>query len=303
MKYVHLAGAILVAIVAAGVLAACSAQRYVDVPSENRSDRIDHIVIHLTGGGFGESMRVLTERTEIPVSAHYVVPERGDPSYPRRRLRVHRLVDEDERAWHAGDSHWRGATSLNARSIGIEIVNRSRCVALERTVGPDTPANQRCEFRGFDPEQIELIVALVRDILERYPRIDPEDIVGHADIAPTRRADPGPRFPWRLLHEHGIGAWYDEATVARYRARFEAAPPALSSVQRALAAYGYDVEASGRLDAPTQFALRAFQMHFRPSDWSGEPDLETAAILYALVEKYRPRSLAALETPLGADGR
>lgn len=274
-------------------LTACSAQRHVDAPSSNWSSRVDHVVLHFTGERFSDALRLLTERTERPVSAHYLVPEGGDITYPRRRLRVHRLVDEGQRAWHAGDSYWRGVTALNARSIGIEVVNRSRCVVVEQ--GPSTPANQRCEFHDFDPEQIALVIALLKDILERYPRIDPVDVVGHADIAPDRRADPGPTFPWRTLYEHGIGAWYDEAMVARYRARFEAAPPRLVLLQRALEAYGYGVEATGALDSQTQFALRAFQMHFRPSDWSGQPDLETAAILFALLEKYRPTALVRLE--------
>lgn len=276
------------------VLAACSTQRYVDALSTNQSSRPDHIVIHFTGESFAEAMRLLTERTAIPVSAHYVIPEHGDSTYPRRRLRIHRLVDEERRAWHAGDSQWHGVESLNARSVGIELVNRSRCADIDADTEPRTPANQQCVFRDFDPEQIELVVALVKDILERHPRIDPVDIVGHADIAPERRADPGPRFPWRRLYEHGIGAWYDDAAVERYRVLFEAAPPSLVTLQRALEAYGYDVERTGELDPQTQYALRAFQMHFRPTDWSGQPDVETAAILFALVEKYRSSSLPTL---------
>lgn len=284
------------AIAATIVSVACSTQRAIDSPSVNRSSRVDHIVIHFTGEPFAEAMRLLTERTEIPVSAHYLVPEHGDPSYSRRRLRVHRLVDESERAWHAGDSHWRGVEALNARSIGIELVNRSRCIDMTPRHVPSTPSSQRCAFEPFDPEQVALVIALLKDLLARYPRIDPEDIVGHADIAPERRADPGPLFPWQVLHAHGIGAWYDDATMVAYRRQFESRPPSLLRLQRALRAYGYGVEDTGVLDAQTGFALRAFQMHFRPSDWSGRPDAETAAILYALLEKYRPTELAALET-------
>ena len=279
-------------------LTACSAQRYVDMSSANQGSRVDHIVIHFTGERFGDALRLLTERTAIPVSAHYLVPERGDPTYPRRRLRVHRLVDEQRSAWHAGESHWHGVDALNARSIGIEIVNPSRCIDIDPGLEPSTPANQRCVFHDFDPEQLELVVALVHDILERYPRIDPVDVVGHADIAPARRADPGPHFPWRLLYERGIGAWYDDATVAKYRRRFEAQPPSLALLQRALRIYGYEVAESGVNDPQTQFVLRAFQMHFRPSNWSGQPDPETAAILFTLIEKYRPSSLAALQAPV-----
>ncbi len=276
------------------MLVACSRLDVVDVPAEVQSERVDHLVIHFTGEDFAESLRLLSERTAVPVSAHYLVPAPNDPTYPRRQLQVHRLVHEDFRAWHAGTSYWAEATELNARSIGVEIVNESRCTDVVRNLEPNTPENQRCEFREFAPEQIELVIALALDVLERNPGIDPEDVVGHGDIAPDRRIDPGPTFPWRLLYERGIGAWPDDATVASYRARFAAAPPDIALVQRALAAYGYRVEATGTNDPQTRFALRAFQTHFRPADWSGRPDVETIAILYALLEKYRPNDLADL---------
>jgi N-acetylmuramoyl-L-alanine amidase len=300
---VRLGARLLFAAWAVPPLAACSSLPIVDAPAEIASGRVDHLVLHFTSLGFAESMRLLTERSGTPVSVHYLVPESGDPTYPRRRLRVYRLVDEGSSAWHAGDSAWRGVTSLNARSIGIEIVNRSRCVEIDPGLEPKTPANERCTFEDYDPAQIELVVELARRILERHPGIDPEDVVGHADIAPARRADPGPRFPWRALHEEGIGAWFDVETVAEYRVRFEAEPPSLALLQRALAAYGYAVEPTGIDDAQTRFALRAFQMHFRPADWSGRPDAETAAILFALIEKYRPRALGEFArysaTPIG----
>ena len=273
------------------LLPACGPLRIVDVPAETQSERIDHLVIHFTGETFAESMRLLTQRTNIPVSAHYVVPAPDDPTYTRRALRVHRLVDEAQRAWHAGRSYWAGSTSLNARSIGIEIVNTSGCTRIDPDTAPDSPANQRCEFHAFAPEQIELVIALALDILERNPNIDPEDVVGHGDIAPDRRIDPGPTFPWRALYEHGIGAWPDDDRVLAYRTRFEAAVPNAQLLQRALGAYGYDVEETGEIDSQTQFVLRAFQAHFRPSNWSGQPDPETAAVLFALIEKYRPDAL------------
>ena len=274
-------------------LLACTPARFVDVDSETQSSRIDHLVMHFTSADFAESMRMLTERTERPVSAHYLVPENGDPTYPRRRLRVYRLVDEERRAWHAGQSHWRGDEGLNVSSIGIEIVNRSGCAAVAPGNESGTPED-RCEFHDFDPDQIDLLIELALDILRRHPGIDPVDIVGHADIAPDRRLDPGPKFPWRRLHEHGIGAWYDDDTVERYRQRFDAEPPALALLQRGLKAYGYDVDDTGAHDVRTRAALRAFQMHFRPSDWTGQPDVGTAAILFALLDKYQPQALSAL---------
>ncbi len=275
-------------------LTGCGSLRFVDVPAEIQTERIDHLVIHFTGENFAESMRLLSERTEAPVSVHYVVPESDDTSYSRQQLRVHRLVDEERRAWHAGQSYWRGVTSLNARSIGVEIVNTSQCEVVDASIRESTPENQRCEFLDYDPEQLELVVDLVLDILARHPGIDPEDIVGHADVAPARRVDPGPKFPWRDFYELGIGAWPDADTVARYVHRFETNPPDIGLVQRALASYGYEVEPTGLLDSQTRFALRAFQMHFRPVDYAGTPDNETAAIIFALIEKYRPRALNEL---------
>ncbi|MCY3940179.1 MAG: N-acetylmuramoyl-L-alanine amidase [Gammaproteobacteria bacterium] len=277
-------------------LLACSPLRFVDVESENQSSRIEHLVMHFTSVDFARSMRMLTERTQRPVSAHYLVPENGDPTYPHRRLSVYRLVDEEHRAWHAGQSHWNGDDALNASSIGIEIVNRSACSPVPLGNEP-APPEDRCEFHDFDAEQIDLVIELVLDILERHPRIDPVDIVGHSDIAPDRRLDPGPTFPWRRLYEHGIGAWYDDDTVNRYRERFEGRPPTLTLLQRALKSYGYDVNETGEHDPQTRAALVAFQMHFRASDWSGQPDAETAAILFALLEKYRPRALSPLLEP------
>lgn len=285
--------AVVISVLASCALAACGPLRYVDVDSANQSSRIDHLVIHFTTADFAESLRLLTERTERPVSVHYLVPENGDPTYPRQQLRVYRLVDEEQRAWHAGQSHWHGDNALNGTSIGIEIVNRSSCIAVAPGAEPGEPAD-RCEFLDFDAEQIDLVIELALDILRRNPGIDPVDIVGHSDIAPDRRLDPGPTFPWRRLYEHGIGAWYDDDTVNRYRERFQAEPPPLALLQRGLNAYGYDVEETGEHDARTRDALRAFQMHFRPSDWSGQPDTETAAILFALLEKYRPRELTGL---------
>jgi N-acetyl-anhydromuramyl-L-alanine amidase AmpD len=276
-------------------LTACGPLRIIDRPSAVQSGRVDHLVIHFTGESFAESMRLLTERTGMPVSAHYLVPAPDDPTYTERSLRIYRLVDEERRAWHAGESYWDSATELNARSIGIEIVNESRCVDIDPDLEPGTPQNQRCEFRDYAPEQIEMMIALARDILERNPDIDPENVVGHADVAPDRRLDPGPTFPWRTLYEYGIGAWYDDAAVARYRAGFEAQPPDVALLQRALAAYGYRIEPTGELDPPTAFVLRAFQMHFRPTDWSGNPDAETAAILFALIERYRPSALRVIQ--------
>ena len=273
--------------------AACSSLPMVDVPSANQSSRINYLVLHFTSEHFAESMRLLTQATDRPVSVHYLVPEPGDETYDRENLVVHRLVHEPRRARHAGQSYWAASQSLNNSSIGIEIVNRSTCEPIDADAEP-TPENQVCNFLEFPEEQIDLVIRLAQDILERNPDIEPIDVVGHGDIAPDRRLDPGPKFPWQRLYENGIGVWYDAQTVARYREAFDGALPDLATMQRALAAFGYRIEDSGVNDLQTRFVVRAFQMRFRPANWSGGIDAETAAILFALLEKYRPEALEEL---------
>jgi len=223
-----------------------------------------------------------------------VVPEPGDATYPYPTLRIFRLVPEARRAWHAGRSYWGGTTSLNNSSIGIEIVNRSACVVDDADIEEPAPEDQRCTFLPFPDEQVDLVIRLARDILGRRPDIDPVNVVGHGDIATTRRVDPGPAFPWKRLYDNGIGAWPDAETVDRYRQRFETDPPALAFYQAALGAWGYDLETTGKDDIRTRYVIRAFQMHFRPSGYDGRMDAETGAILLALLEKYRPDALADL---------
>lgn len=283
-----------------GLLAACSDLPVVDLPSENQSDRIDYIVIHFTSEDFAESVRLLTTRTDNPVSSHYLLPLVGDPTYLRKYPEIFRLVPENRRAWHAGRSNWAGEENLNDRSIGIEIVNLSRCVA-----GPDEdyfyPIETICNFKPFPEAQIEQLMGLLADLLDRYPGIDPVDVIGHSDIAPNRKYDPGPLFPWKKLYDAGIGAWPDEDSVRHWRSQFEGDVPSVGTVQQALSGYGYAVEETGEEDRQTREALRAFQMHFVPSRVTGSRDAETAATLFALLEKYRPEALAELRRSETAD--
>ena len=275
-------------------LASCSSIPMVDDAARYQNSRINHLVIHFTSEHFERSLALLTGRAESRVSSHYLVPEPGDATYPRSTLRVYRLVDEERRAWHAGRSYWDGTTSLNDSSIGIEIVNRSACVVDDPDIEDPTPEDQRCTFLPFADEQIELVIRLAKDILRRNPDIDPENVIGHADVAVTRRVDPGPLFPWKHLYDNGIGAWPDEESVERHRRRFETAPPSLARYQAALSAWGYDIDGTGEHDVATRFVVRAFQMHFRPANHSGEMDAESGAILFALLEKYRPDAYAEL---------
>ena len=268
-------------------MAGCSNVIYIE--SANQNSRVDYVVIHATSANFSESVRLLTTRTGYPVSAHYLIPDENDPTYGHRRLRLHQFVKESRRAWHAGVSYWAGDTGLNARSIGIEIVNEFSCVSDTSAVEDSGPDALVCDFPPFSEAQIEMLIELLRGIQQRHPRIGPLDFVAHSDIAVPhrRRSDPGPLFPWRRLYDEGIGAWYDEETRLRYMAQFENQLPAVERLQAALLRLGYLVEPTGELDHQTRFAVRAFQMRFRPSDYGGEPDVETAAILWSLIDKYR----------------
>lgn len=238
--------------------------------SPSHNSRIRHLVIHYTDIDEAASLAVLTGPH---VSAHYVLPlpartHHGEPL-------VYQLVDEERRAWHAGASAWKERTNINDTSVGIEIVN----------TGPNRP---------YPEAQIEALIALSRDIIERH-NIHPTNVVAHSDIAPTRKIDPGPHFPWRELHEAGIGVWPQAQTVARWQARFEAEAVPLATLQEALRAWGYQLEVTGELNRETRAVLRAFQMRFRPANYHGKPDAQSAAILWALLETYQPRELERLE--------
>ena len=272
-------------------LASCSSTGIVDAPSRNQNGRVNHLVLHFTTANFADSLSILTTPSVNPVSAHYLIPEPGDASYPEKRLRVFKLVDENRRAWHAGLSYWGGETALNDTSIGIEIVNRSYCVESTDFGSPDADLVRPCFYPDYSPAQISLLIDLAINILRRHPEIDPVNVVGHADVAPARKVDPGPRFPWQALHRAGIGAWFDDDSFLRYRQEFLTGMPDVATVQSALSAYGYNIEQTGVLDAQTRFVLRAFQMHFRPSGVTMDIDVETVAALFALLEKYRLNEL------------
>lgn len=261
-------------------------------PSANYNSRVSIIVIHHTTANFSDSLRILTKPSSNSVSSHYLIPEPDDDSYGKSKIRTYELVPESERAWHAGSSYWGGKTGLNDQSIGIELVNQTWCHRTTALADNNTGAPERlCFYPDFADRQIELLVDLLEDIVERHPDIKATNIIGHADIAPDRKIDPGPRFPWQRLAVLGFGAWFDDETVIRFWEQFRVQPLPISNVQRALKAYGYGIDISGENDQQTQNVLRAFQMHFRPMEVSSAPDLNTVATLYALIEKYYPEQL------------
>lgn len=269
----------------------------VTVESANQDSRVNIIVLHHTSEDFQGSLSILTKNSKYPVSSHYLVPEPMDPTYEGKKLEVYQLVDEGQRAWHAGSSYWQGQTKLNNVSVGIEIVNETYCHRAENMAQADTadwPSETICFFPDYPETQMALVIDLVRGILSRHPEVKPTHVVGHSDIAPQRKIDPGPRFPWERLHELGIGAWYDDATVVRYWEQFNVQMPSVLQMQEALQVYGYKIDLSGELDEQTRNVLRAFQHHFLPYRVSREFTVETAAVLYALIEKYYPSDLQAV---------
>jgi N-acetylmuramoyl-L-alanine amidase len=232
--------------------------------SVNQDSRVLFLVLHYTVADLQRSIKVLTE-TPHEVSAHYLLSDESPPL-------IYRLVPEERRAWHAGPSWWRGSAMLNAGSIGIEIVHPGFRLRPDGTR----------EYLPFPPAQIDALIPLVKDIVARHG-IRPERIVGHSDIAPQHKEDPGPTFPWKRLADEGLIAWPDAQRVAAQRALYEQQLPDVVWFQQMLARHGFAPLTGGVLDEATRRELSAFQMRYRPADYSGTPDAETAAILHVLV--------------------
>jgi N-acetylmuramoyl-L-alanine amidase len=234
--------------------------------AKGQSSRARFLVLHYTVGDRDSSLKTLTE---AQVSAHYMVTDDPKPV-------IYNLVDEKNAAWHAGNSSWKNYTQLNNSSIGIEIVNSG---------WKDTP-NGRV-YAPFPQSQIDAIIPLVRDIVTRH-HITPENVLGHSDIAPLRKQDPGPMFPWKQLAEAGLVAWPDATRVAVVTPVFQAQLPDVAWYQKKLASWGYGLVQSGVLDEQTRAVLSAFQMKYRPANIDGMPDVETAALLEALTNPTGP---------------
>lgn len=252
----------LLAIAVASLLAACGTPMRQPIDrshvSENHDSRVQFLILHYTVLDFDRSLKVLT--TGGKVSAHYLV--RDQPA------RTYQLVDENRRAWHAGVSHWAGATNLNAASIGIEIVNPGFT---------DTPLGRI--YAPFPDAQIDEVVALSKEIVARHG-IRSDRILGHADIAPGRKQDPGPQFPWKRLADAGLIPWPDAVQVQVRKAIYDLGPlPDMPWFQQRLAQIGYQTPQTGVLDTATRDVLSTFQMKYRPGNILGEPDAETAALL------------------------
>lgn len=233
--------------------------------------RIQFLIFHYTAENDEDSVGILTGNN---VSAHYLIRQKLDQILDMPV--VLQFVPESQRAWHAGASFWSGRKNLNDTSIGIEIVNP----------GYHKSGNEK-SWVPYSDEQIDLLISLSRDIIQRYG-IKSINVLGHSDVSSQRKIDPGPLFPWKKLAEAGIGAWPQAQRVEYYLAvRQSEASIDIAELQTNLSRYGYKVPANGILDDETRRVIKAFQMHFRPDNYSGVPDAQTLAILDALLEGYR----------------
>jgi N-acetylmuramoyl-L-alanine amidase len=238
------------------------------VPSPNHDERKqppDMIVLHYTGMATGEAALQRLCTAESKVSSHYVVFEDG---------RIVQCVPEERRAWHAGVASWAGETDINSCSIGIEIVN---------------PGHE-FGYRDFPLRQVAAVISLCKSIMTRRGPLSAERILGHSDVAPSRKQDPGEKFPWGLLSDSGIGHWVRPAALDFAGTTLkpgEQGEP-VARLQRTLASYGYGIEKTGLYNEATRDVVAAFQRHFRPARVDGIADPSTLLTLRALMETRPP---------------
>jgi N-acetylmuramoyl-L-alanine amidase len=236
------------------------------VPSPTHDERkdgrqADIILLHYTGMQSAQEALDRLCSPESKVSSHYFVFEDG---------RIVQMVQEARRAWHAGVSHWGGETDINSSSIGIEIANPGHDFGY-----PD-----------FPPRQIAAVTALCRGIIARRG-IKPERVLAHSDVAPSRKRDPGEKFPWRLLADSGVGEWVTPSPLSDQGPDFALGEEsdAVRGLQIALADFGYGVAATGLFDEATRDVVTAFQRHFRPEKIDGVADGSTQRTLHKLLQQ------------------
>ena len=250
--------------------------KIIQSPSPNFNDRkapVDMLVLHYTGMETGQAALERMLDAEAEVSAHYMIWEDGQ---------VNQLVDEDKRAWHAGVGSWQGDTDLNSCSVGIEIVNGGHNVPLADGSLPPYP-----------DAQIKAVIELSKAIIGRH-KIPQARIVGHSDIAPARKEDPGEHFPWKQLAEAGLGLWPTQAEDAPSNLHLigrglgvgnTGAP--VERLQQMLARIGYGLEPSGIYDEETQACVLAFQRRWLQAQLTGQTDLETLRRIMAVEQGFR----------------
>jgi N-acetylmuramoyl-L-alanine amidase len=218
------------------------------------------LLLHYTGLKTAAKAIEVLSRVDCKVSCHYVIDEAG---------RITQMVAERDRAWHAGVASWAGETDINSASIGIEIHNPGHVLG----------------YADFPPEQMAAVRDLALDIIARHD-IRPERVLGHSDVAPMRKIDPGEKFHWGWLARCGVGHWVEPAAPGdggETHAQGDRGAQ-IAAVQAMLRAYGYGIEASGEFDELTRFVVTAFQRHFRPARVDGCIDRSTVITLERLIE-------------------
>src|ERR1700742_1845067 len=246
------------------------------IPSANYGDRNkarqpDMIVLHYTGmpDVEGAITRLCTAGTDV--SAHYIVLEDG---------RIIQCVPEAKRAWHAGAASWAGEEDINSCSIGVEIVNR----------GHDWG------YPEFPLRQIAAVIALCRGIMLRR-NVPSHRVLAHSDVAPSRKKDPGEKFPWHSMANSGVGHWVQPAPIIRSEGlKLGAISDAVRDLQLALVRYGYGVPVTGKYDTTTMEVVTAFQRHFRPQRVDGVADHSTLVTLQTLLASLPAEAVAAATT-------
>lgn len=232
-----------------------------EAPSPNHDSRhgqpVDMLVMHYTDMLSCDAALARLCDVEAKVSAHYVIDETGE---------VFCLVPESERAWHAGESHWRGHNNINARSIGIELCN---------------PGHSH-GYRAFAPRQMKSLIQLAQEIVARHP-IPARNVVGHADIAFLRKIDPGELFDWQACARAGLGLFPFEArALPGPELKRGDKGKDVMRLQTALANWGYGLKLDGDYGEKTHKCVEAFQRHYRPAKFDGVWDNECAGLLAAL---------------------
>jgi len=230
-----------------------------NVGARRNGGRPSILLLHYTGvATMAKAVDWLT-RAGSGVSCHYGVDEAG---------RIVQMVPEALRAWHAGEALWAGESDINSASIGIEVHN---------------PGHE-LGYPDFPEVQLAAVEALCRDIVARHG-ILPERVLAHSDVAPTRKKDPGEKFPWVRLARAGIGHWVAPVPpmAAQPGLGVGVAGPLVAEVQLMLRRYGYGIEPTGVADAKTEFVATAFQRHFRPERVDGRIDQSTIDTLERLI--------------------
>ncbi|AIL13603.1 N-acetylmuramoyl-L-alanine amidase [Candidatus Paracaedimonas acanthamoebae] len=255
---------------------------------DSRGDQtIQSLVMHYTVCDYPTTMRLFT--ANIPdgrVSAHYVITEKEEVNAVKGGV-VTQLVPEEKRAWHAGASYWRGIQNLNASSIGVENVNKG---FIE--------SGGKRQWFAFDPDQIATLGQLSAGIVEKY-NISPENVVGHADIVPDKKSDPGILFPWEELYtQYGVGAWLTEKErsnptfISEGYLPKEPLPQGISEAffLNALRAYGYQCPESAYITPAHEPVIKAFKAHFshnqKPDHYTATLDKTAMVWAWGLSAKY-----------------